>query len=350
MIKTAVDELNEQILQLHSIEYATTDANGRILTTSPHFCRWLETPPLTIIGCHISDLFIELSGLEEEVALLAQQNGPPLKIEKIHRCSLQGEPQYVTLTLASFGEGLLLTAVDVTQEGHLEQRITQQRNELGLMTQKLSRAYDELDKLLHRFLPDAVADQFIANPQMAQLGGERRIVSVLFADIRGFTSWTEGVLPEEALHMLNGKLGLAVDAILTHGGTIDKFMGDAVMGIFNAPNSHLDHAMQAVRAGWALIQSLRDETRLQFSVGINTGTAVAGNIGTSQIMNYTVIGDAVNQAKRLQEMAKPGQMLISGETYRAARSEVDAISLGEHQLRGRSKETEIYFVTNLSTG
>jgi adenylate cyclase len=92
---------------------------------------------------------------------------------------------------------------------------------------------------------------------------------------------------------------------------------------------------------------MKNDPVLQFSVGINTGTAVAGNIGTKEVMNYTVIGDAVNQAKRLQEMAKPSQILISGSTYNLIRPKTSALALGAHRLKGRQQTTEIFFVTSI---
>lgn len=346
MVKNLLD-LQRYILGLQGIEYATADPYGRILSHSPDFSKWVDDEDDCFDGRLITDLFVELSGLEEEISLIAQQEARPIKIEKIYRSQSNGDPAYFTLTVAPYEDGLLVLAADVTIEGCLEQRITQQRNELNLLSNSLSSARTHLDDLLHRFLPNSVADQMIANPKAVRLGGERRTVTVLFADIRGFTNWTEKVAPEKALHMLNDKLGIAVEAIGHYNGTIDKFMGDAVMGVFNAPLPHPDHALHAVRAAWELIQALKDELILQFSIGINTGTAVAGNIGTTQVMNYTVIGDAVNQAKRLQEMAKPGQILISETTYRALRSNVDALNLGNHRLKGRKQETGIYYVTNV---
>jgi class 3 adenylate cyclase len=340
--------LLETILNFHGIEYATTDTAGRVLSYSPGFTRWIENGRDDVVyGRNLTTLFDELAGLEDEIAQLSNQSQPALKIEKILRQEPGGTNAYITLGITPHQDGLLLLVTDVTDEGKLEQRVTQQRNELTLLSNQLDATRAQLDDLLHRFLPGTVADQMVANPKAVKLGGERKLVTILFADLRGFTSWTEGVDPETALHMLNGKLSIAVEALIDHGGTLDKFMGDAVMGVFNTPLADPDHALHAVQAAWQLIRALKYDPVLQFSVGINTGVAVAGNIGTAQAMNYTVIGDAVNQAKRLQEMAKPGQVLISGATQALLPDEVGLLSLGGFQLRGRSQDTKIYAVTGL---
>lgn len=340
-----MNDLLAEILCLQQVEYAITEANGQINNVSPNFAQWLPQAPEAIIGCLLSDLFDELIGLEPEFEEIARGKRPLLKIEKIQRTIQNGQIVYLTFTVAPFAGGLLFLMADVTAESKLEQRVTQQRNELDLLATQLETARSQLDDLLHRFLPSAVADQIIANPNEVRLGGERRVVTILFADLRGFTRWTEHVEPEIALNMLNGKLGVAAEAIMANHGIVDKYMGDAVMGIFNVPQPDAGHAIHAVQAGWQLIEALRGDTDLQFSVGIHTGTAVAGNIGTAQMMNYTVIGDAVNQAKRLQEMAGRGQILISEEMGALLPESVKLNKVGRVILKGRSQETQLFEVT-----
>ncbi|HID51237.1 MAG TPA: hypothetical protein EYP41_04255 [Anaerolineae bacterium] len=340
------EHLLRQILQLEKIEYAIVNQQGYVTHCSPYFNRWLLPNHQEIVGHHLTDLFDEFVGLEEPLQQILQGHPTPLKIEKIHRQENDADV-YMTLTAVSTDEGLLLLITDVTAEGILEQKITQHRNELALLSTQLEVARSQLHTLLHRFLPTAVARRLAANPQNVKLGGERRFVTILFADLRGFTRWTEGVEPEIALHILNDKLATAVTAITDAGGIVDKYMGDAVMGVFNAPENDKDHALHAVRAAWQITQGLKNNPTLYYSVGINTGTAVAGNIGTVDVMNYTVIGDAVNQAKRLQEIARPGQILISQSTYNLTRKHVYAFPLGGFQLRGRQQETHIFHVTEV---
>src|SRR5207247_884489 len=157
---------------------------------------------------------------------------------------------------------------------------------------------------------------FANDPNNAQLGGQRREITVLFADLDGFTTLSEKVPPEQLLELLNACLGVATDAILEYGGTIDKYMGDAVMALFNAPQEQPDHAWRAMRAAVSMQRRVRAltaewEHKMIFAIGVHSGEAVVGNIGSSSLRNFTAIGDTVNLAKRIQESAAPGQILVS---------------------------------------
>lgn len=339
--------LARMILKTQKIEYALCDSACRILEYSPGFLHLTHYVAGPLRGQTLDMLFDELAGSEAELQAIRKGTHPPLVIEKIHRRFPDGHDGYLTLTVMPYSAGLLLIAKDVTKEGELEQRVTQQRNELDLMVGQLAEARAQLDDLLHRFVPGAVADQMIANPKGVRLGGERRTITVLFADLRGFTRWTEDKEPELVLDLLNERLALASDAVVSTGGTLDKYMGDAIMGIFNAPEDDPDHAWDALRAGWQIVQALRDHPILHFSVGVNTGEAVVGNVGTMEAMNYTAIGDAVNQAKRLQEMAKRGQLLIGAGTHALTAARIQATSLGLKSLRGRRNKSEVFEVTGL---
>ncbi len=224
--------------------------------------------------------------------------------------------------------GRLLVLRDVTEERRL--------------SRKLAAAHAQLDDLLHRFVPSAVADRLIADPTIARPGGERREVTILFADLRGFTRWSEQQAPEAIIEQLNRQLSIGIEIMLAEGGTVDKIMGDALMVIFNAPTPQADHAQRAVRAAQAMLESLPSDAALSFSVGINTGEAVAGNVGAERMMNYTVIGDAVNQARRLQELAQPGQILISETTYALVQGQARVNQIGAQLLRGRERAVMVY--------
>ena len=162
------------------------------------------------------------------------------------------------------------------------------------------------------------------------LGGKRSEITTLFADIRGFTTFSETLPPEELVSMLNQYLKAAADAVLTQEGTIDKFMGDAVMAWFNAPIPQPDHTLRAVKAAigirdgiQALHSQLPQEAHLSFGVGIHFGDAVLGLVGTEQRIDYTAIGDSVNTAKRIQENSAAGQILISEQAYTMVKKEVE---------------------------
>jgi adenylate cyclase len=156
------------------------------------------------------------------------------------------------------------------------------------------------------------------------------------------------------VELLNQYMRVAAEAVLAQEGTLDKFMGDAVMAFFNAPLVQADHPVRAVRAAWKLCrtverlhQHLPPEHRLYFGVGVGIGEAVVGNIGTPQLMNYTVIGDSVNKVKRLQEQAKGGQILISQETCHLVQDCARVRSVGDMLLKGQSQPEPVYEVVAL---
>jgi class 3 adenylate cyclase len=177
----------------------------------------------------------------------------------------------------------------------------------------------------------------------------------MFADIRGFTGFSENLSPERVVKALNQHLALSVEAILAEEGTLDKFVGDAVMAFFNAPLPQPDHTLRAVRAAMAMQQAIATYHRemslvaqpLNFGIGIHVGQAVVGNIGTVQQMNYTIIGDAVNLAKRLQEHAKGGQIILSQAAYTAVKDFITAEDLGLIAVKGRVATEHIYELITL---
>ncbi len=187
-----------------------------------------------------------------------------------------------------------------------------------------SSLYERLEAILSRYMPTPVADRLIRAPELPRLGGERQEVTLLFADLRGFSAFTAQASPEDLLRILNHYLSVATEAILAENGTVDKFLGDGVMAIFNAPLRDPDHMLHAVQAALAIqrnVASLESPSGLleplQFGVGIHTGEAIVGNIGAAQLMSFTAVGDPVNLAKRLEEAAKPGQIIVSEQIVQA---------------------------------
>ena len=203
-----------------------------------------------------------------------------------------------------------------------------------------------------RFVPPSVVDKVLEIPDGVQPGGVRREISVLFADIRGYTQWSENAPPEQVVETLNHYLSLAAEVIMAWGGTLDKFFGDGLMAIFNAPNDQPDHVHRATDAALALMKAaeevnLQHGHRLSYSVGVNVGEAVVGYIGTERAMNFTAIGDAVNLAKRLQEHGAPGQILIEESVIQHLGSLVQARPLGEIRVKGRKKSARAYELAGL---
>jgi adenylate cyclase len=231
-------------------------------------------------------------------------------------------------------------------------RLKQSQDALTAERTRTSMLYNEINRLFNSYVPSAVAKHLLDDPDGASLGGRRRNVTVLFADLRGFSSYAESSEPEQLLDSLNSYLGIAAEAISACGGTIDKFMGDAVMALFNAPGEQPDHALRAVMAGLLLQRKMSEYNKghaanLEFGVGINTGEAVVGNIGTAALRNYTAIGDAVNLARRLQESATGGSILIGAGTYQLVSHRVKAEPLGSIAVHGRNGKVDAYRITEL---
>ncbi|MGN1415613.1 MAG: CHASE2 domain-containing protein [Oscillospiraceae bacterium] len=190
-----------------------------------------------------------------------------------------------------------------------------------------------------------------------KLGGENRDIAVLFVDIRGFTPMSESLEPEQVVDILNSYLNLTTNSIFSNGGTLDKFIGDATMAVFNAPFDLDDYVFRAVKtafdivSGGNAIESQFMEKygkSVSFGVGVNCGPAVVGNIGCDFRMDYTAIGDTVNTAARLESNAKRGQVLISEKVYEQVKDRITAEPIGEIPLKGKSKGVFVYSLTGIN--
>jgi len=207
-------------------------------------------------------------------------------------------------------------------------------------------------RLFEKMVSPAVINQI--DPNKVQLGGQRAQITTLFADIRGFTSYSESLSPEELVAVLNRYLAAAADAVLEQAGTIDKFMGDAVMAWFNAPIPQPDHTLRAVKAALgirdaihALHLELPSDAHLNFGVGIHYGDAVLGLIGTEKRVDYTAIGDSVNTAKRIQENSAANQILISDTAFNHIKHKIAVRSSEPIHAKGKSRLVEVFEVIGL---
>jgi adenylate cyclase len=196
----------------------------------------------------------------------------------------------------------------------------------------------------------------MSNPALAQLGGTRREMTVLFSDIRGFTTASEKGTPEGIVAMLNEYFSRMVEVIFANHGTIDKFVGDMVMALFGAPLDDPKHADHAVSAALAMSEALGELNRkwvaegrpsMDIGVGINSGDMIAGNIGSEAIMSYTVIGDAVNLGSRLESLNKEygTRIIISDATRSRLTGAYGLRPLGEVKVKGKSQAVAIWEVT-----
>jgi adenylate cyclase len=215
-----------------------------------------------------------------------------------------------------------------------------------------NRAYLDL------YVTRQVADRILNDPHAAELGGLRVDVSVLFSDIRGFTSMSEKMKPEEVVAILNEYFDRMVPVIMDGEGTLDKYVGDAIMGVWGAPIEQPDHARRAVRAGLGMLQELqelqvswreRGLPAFDIGIGINSGEAVAGNIGSRKRAQYTVIGDTVNTASRLESLNKEMEthMIISEATYHLVEDLVEVRLLPPVNVKGKAESLIVYEVLRL---
>ena len=210
-------------------------------------------------------------------------------------------------------------------------------------------------KLFGRYVSPDVYHQLLENPELAELGGRRREMTVLFSDIRGFTSMTEKGNAEELVAQLNEYFSTMVEVVFRHHGTVDKFVGDMVMALFGAPVDDGDHAEHALAAAVEMVSKLGElnnkwlaerRVQLDIGIGINSGDMIAGNIGSERIMSYTVIGDNVNLGSRLESLNKEfrSRIIISDATRTRLRTAPTMRPLGEVTVKGKSLAVSIFEV------
>jgi adenylate cyclase len=210
-------------------------------------------------------------------------------------------------------------------------------------------------KLFGRYVSKDVYEQLLAHPDRAELGGKRRDMTVLFSDIRGFTTVTERGDAEQLVAQLNEYFSRMVEVVFRHRGTVDKFVGDMVMALFGAPVDDVDHAEHAVAAAVDMVRVLaelnhdwaaRRMPQLDIGIGINSGDMIAGNIGSSSIMSYTVIGDNVNLGARLESLNKDykSRVIISDATRTRLPNTYELRPLGEVVVKGKTRPVSIFEV------
>lgn len=221
-------------------------------------------------------------------------------------------------------------------------------------TEHLREQREQIRRTFERFVAHEIVEQLLEDPLRVELGGIETIVTVLFADLEGFTPLAERIAPPRLLEVLNSYLDLLVQHIKANGGTVDKFIGDGVMALYNTPLPQDDHALRAVRTALDVRTALPDFThdfepqfRLGINAGIHTGPAVVGNIGTRDLMDFTAIGDTVNLANRLQGMGRGNSITVSEATYALIAEHIVAQRVGSRSVRGREESVVTYIVHSL---
>jgi adenylate cyclase len=230
-------------------------------------------------------------------------------------------------------------------------------DEVAVMTDS-ARELSRMDRLLRQYVGPHLAERLDADPDLAELGGDEREVTVLFADLAGFTAFAEGRSAGEVVAMLNAYWGSVVPHVVdAEGGYIERFAGDAILAVFNALGDQPDHAARAVRAAIA-VRDRSEHVRTgtdwpRFRVGVNTGVVVMGNVGAGAQRTFSVIGDAANVAARLQTLSTPGHITIGGRTLLEANDApgvvIDVRPLGATDLKGKSHPTEAFELLSVSS-
>jgi adenylate cyclase len=221
----------------------------------------------------------------------------------------------------------------------------------------------EVQMAFSQYISPAMVERLVANPSLLKLGGERKMMTLLFADIRGFTSISEAMKddPEGLTSLVNDILSPLSEIVIRHGGTIDKYMGDCIMAFWNAPLDDSEHALHGVQAGIEMVQAIpalnasileripgKEESKraIRIGVGINSGECVVGNMGSRQRFDYSVLGDAVNVASRIEGLCKQYDVpLIIGEsTAERVRDQLQLMELDHIAVRGKATPTALYFL------
>ncbi|NUN15883.1 MAG: HAMP domain-containing protein, partial [Myxococcales bacterium] len=241
-----------------------------------------------------------------------------------------------------------------------------QSDELGVLSHAMNQAAANLEAGEHklrtelairtdlgRYLPAPIVEKIVRREQDMALGGKRQMITVLFADVVAFTPLTEALDPEVVVSLLNELFTVLSEVIFRHNGTVDKFIGDCVMALFGAPEPSMNHAKSAVSAAedmLAFVESANNRwedqygTQIQIAIGIHSGEAVIGNIGSSQRMEYTAIGDVVNIAARLETLAQPRQILVTDYVRILAGTAFEYNDLGLRSLVGKETPVHVFEV------
>ncbi len=314
----------------------TADVQDQITLCNQAAASILGQTTAEIVGRKLNDVIPTFaSEIQPHMTLVRENNQPILGLELSQSLPMRGNVDW-RLNLSPLKDagqktqGIAIVLDDLTERKKLEAQ----------------------RRLFERMVSPAVIEQL--DPNSLQLGGKRQDITVLFADVRGFTSFSETQEPEKLVSILNRYLGAMAESVLSQEGTIDKFMGDAIMSWFNAPVPQVDHTLRAVKAALAirdafegLYKILPQEAHLAFGAGIHYGDAILGLIGTDRRIEYTAISDSVNTAKRLQENSAKNQIIISRVAYERVKNEIEAKPIAPVAAKGKTAPLEVYEVLGL---
>lgn len=344
-------------VQTYQIGYLLLEPDLTIADGNDYVDPWLNDSYRDSVGQMVSEAIPELIGSEEALGSM-RAGDDAFRLEAIFRPSADEFGAFVDIQIIRLQDSgrFLLTTSDVTRKAHQKFLLQQQRNEMQLLSAKLTHANERLSYILHRLVPESVAKMMMATRHIPEPGGEmQREATILFADMRDFTVFAEVYQPADTLEFLNTYLAIIAEAILRHQGSLVQLVGDMVMGVFNVPEEQSDHPLRAVRAALDIQQSLQEFNKtadsrfpsVSFGVGISTGPVIAGYLGMQQRFRFAVVGDATNVAFHLSSLAAAGRILLSETTVRAAGEHIVATEKGEFQLKRRRKLVKVYELSAL---
>ncbi len=325
----------------------TTDSDGMVTTFNGAAGLILNLNPELVVGQHYLQAFQHLSkvGIIELLgtAVTDHENGTVVLRER--NCTIPERDGVINLILSvsslrdTNGEPIGTALV-------IDDRTLLKRSEAQAK---------QIRRIFEQYVHPNVVQQLIRDPMALNLGGETREISVVFADIRGYTRLSESIAPEQVMNLLNSYLEIMVKEVWDEQGTITAFMGDAIMAIFNAPLSQEDHAIRAIRAAWKMRMAVLNYQRshaqglpISFGFGVNTDSATVGNIGSQgRMQNYTAIGDAVNVASRLQSNASDNNILVNSSTLQRVRPAVRVAQMAPLYVKNKSAPLDVWCLMGL---
>ncbi|GAC1644932.1 MAG: hypothetical protein NVS4B12_10490 [Ktedonobacteraceae bacterium] len=325
----------------------TTDSCGIITTFNEAACIILKLHPEHVVGKHYQEAFQDLTetGLTQLLQNATTQQEHSTVILREINCSIPERDGMINLIMS------VSSLRDTNGEPIGTALVIDDRTELKRSEAKAT----QIRKIFEQYVHPNVVQQLIKDPMALNLGGETREISVVFADIRGYTRLSESIAPEQVMNLLNNYLEIMVKEVWDEEGTITAFIGDAIMAIFNAPLSQDDHAHRAIRAAWkmrmAVLNYQRNHSKalsISFGFGVNTDHATVGNIGSQgHMQNYTAIGDAVNVAQRLQSNASDNNILVNSSTLQRVRSSVRVAQMAPLYVKNKSAPLDVWCLMGL---
>jgi PAS domain S-box-containing protein len=325
------------LLQFNPSSVVLMDSEGRIRSLNRNAERLLSTTEAEAVGKVYTDVFGE--SLSARVFALMLK-GTRADVRLVEATLPGGRRAKLRATAGPIRDergavsGIVFVADEDTSSPKLVEMAEQQ---------------ERLRGALRRYLGDNVAEMVNARPSFVDVGGRTQTVSVLHADVRGYTTMAEEMAPDRVVSLLLRYHGAAAKAIKSKGGTIDRFAGDAILALWNAPSEQPAHVRLALEGALAMRDAAREVgSELGYGIGVHTGDAMVGNLGSDQYQNFTAIGDTVNVAARLQAQAKAGEVICSAAVLSAAGDGVTAAPLGALELKGRKTRVEAYRVEALA--